>query len=147
MDLSVTQLKAGRGSIARLEREMAEHRLEDRQEFSAVRQEIAEGLDKTTDAVESVKETVDSMHGAMEVIRENQQTIMRAWGVRSADPVVDGEQTKPKKPIGLLGQREMLVGVLGAMGGLIFVDRIVVAIGPMTWEFIVHVAKAIAGIH
>lgn len=124
--MSVTPLSASRDDFIRLEGEFVSHRQEDREEFKSVRRELADGLSENTQAIAE-------LHGSVDVL-------VTAFGLRN----VNQDPPTIKKPVGLMSKSALLWQVGGAMGGLLIVEKIVVAIGPMTWQFIVSAAKIVA---
>lgn len=106
-------------SILRLETAMREHEAADERRFSAVEGQQAR------------------MAGSLDVIADNQQALMSAFGVRH------DQDERAHKPVALMGQREWFVKILGAMGGLLVLEKVLV----VSFPFVVQAMRAIAGIH
>lgn len=95
-----------------------QHCADDLKEFKAVRDEMATDAKRTHDQLD---------------------VLIRAFGLSKHDD---------KKPAaGLMSKKEWFWKLAGAMGGLLVLDKILIAIGPMTVSFVVSIAKIVAGIH
>lgn len=105
-------------AIQQLREEFQEHKGEDREEFAAMRHELTTKTNQTHDQLD---------------------ILIQAFGLSKRDD--------KKPPVGLMSSREWFWKVAGAMGGLLVVEKVVVALAPMTWAFLVSAAKIIAGIH
>lgn len=122
--MPVEQLRIA--DIARLEKamqkqatQMREHVADDKRQFSALESQQAR------------------MAGSLDVLVDNQAAMMTAFGVRK-----DNEE-KPHKRLALMSQRGFLIQLVGAMGGLLVLEKIGVAV----WPYLGAALKAIASIH
>lgn len=102
-------------SLRSLHEALEQHCEDDRKEFAKVEQAMA-ASQKTT-------------HDQLEVLIE-------AFGLSKHDD--------KKPPVGMMSPREWFWKVASAMGGLLLVEKILVAIAPMTWAFFIALIKAIA---
>lgn len=103
--------------ILRLEKELMEHRREDKTQFSALNHKQ------------------DHMAGQLDVLVDNQASLMGALGVNRQE----GE--RDHKPLALVGQRQAIWTLLGGMGGLLAADKILLAIWPYIWQMLMAVAN------
>ena len=92
-----------------------EHREDDRREFAKLELAMA-ATQRTTD--------------------DKLNVLISAFGLSKHD------DTKP--PVGLMSSKEWFWKVAGAMGGLLMLEKILVAVAPMTWTFIIALVKAVA---
>lgn len=79
-----------------------------------------------------------AMAASQKTTHDQLELLIAAFGLSKHDD--------KKPPAGLMSTREWFWKIAGAMGGLLVLDKVVIAIAPMTWAFIVSVAKAMAGI-
>lgn len=81
----------------------------------------------------------NAMAASQKTTHDQLEILIEAFGLSKHDD--------KKPPVGLMSSKEWFWKVAGAMGGLLVIEKIIVAIGPMTWSFLVSAAKIIAGIH
>ena len=77
------------------------------------------------------------MAGSLDVLVDQNAALMSAFGVRS------GEDERTHKPVAMMGQREALIKGLGAVGGLLVLEKVLVAI----WPYLVAALKAVSQVH
>jgi hypothetical protein len=112
--MSVESLR--NSDILRMERALQDHNNEDTKRFAAL------------------ESKTDRMTGSLDVIATNQAHLMSALGVNRDD-------TSAKKPVALMGQKKLFWTIIGAMGGLIALDKMVFAIGPLLLDALKAIAR------
>lgn len=124
---AVTQLKpptATVSAVRALRRELAEHAEQDTTEFAAVRSETAVGF--------------EAMGKKLDTLAQNQTLI--------GDKVNAFDKTT-HKPLMAMSQRDLLTKIAIGGGVLLTADKVLFAVGPMTWAFLLAAGRALAGVH
>ena len=108
--------------VSRLEKAMQAHELQDQVRFTAI------------------EHKADHMAGQLDVLVDNQSSLMAAFGVRSDLP--NSNPPAAHRPVAIMGQSELIWKIGGAVGGLLVLEKIAVAI----WPFLIGMLRAIAHI-